>query len=127
MYSGLKLPLHAYQRHALAWMSWRERTGGSSDCSGHSFSSSSQQDSIDSEAAGMFGLTEGALHPCWQPVTLPSGLHIFENRYTGKTYCLEIMIMPNLLASANLSDTVAVTELLCLYVCADALLIHTGF
>ncbi|KAL0047258.1 hypothetical protein WJX82_010979 [Trebouxia sp. C0006] len=79
---GLKLPLHAYQRHALAWMSWRERIGGSSDCSCDP--SSSQQDSIDSEAAGMFGVTEGALHPCWQPVTLPSGLHIFENRYTGQ-------------------------------------------
>jgi len=100
MHSGLKLPLHAYQRHALAWMSWRERTGGSPNCNGTP--SSSQQDSIDSEAAGMFGLTEGALHPCWQPVTLPSGLHIFENRYTGRSYCLLIMIMPNLLASANL-------------------------
>jgi len=101
-------------------MSWRERIGGSSDCSGDPFPSSSQQDSLDSEAAGMFGLMEGGLHPCWQPVTLPSGLHIFENRYTGMTYVL--LIMPNLLASANLSDTIAVTELLCLYVCADTLL-----
>ena len=122
MFSGLKLSLHAYQRHALAWMSWRDRIGGSSDCSGDPFPSSSQQDSIDSEAAGMFGLTEGALHPCWQPVTLPSGLHIFENRYTGRTYCL--VIMPNFLASANLSSTIAVTELLRLYVCADARLVH---
>ncbi|KAL0039084.1 hypothetical protein WJX77_007371 [Trebouxia sp. C0004] len=79
---GLKLPLHAYQRHALAWMSWRERVGGSNDCIDNP--SSSQQDSIDSEAAGVFGLMEGGLHPCWQPVTLPSGLHIFENRYTGQ-------------------------------------------
>lgn len=81
---GLKLPLHTYQRHALAWMSWRERIGAKSADDATFAASSSQQDSADAEAAEMFGVGEGAVHPCWQPVTLPSGLHIFENRYTGR-------------------------------------------
>ena len=81
--AGLKLPLHAYQRHALAWMSWREHIGGSTSQEPTCVPSSSLQDRIDAEAAAMFGVGEGAVHPCWQPVQLPSGLHVFENRYTG--------------------------------------------
>lgn len=64
-------------------MSWRERIGGRPAEDTSFAASSSQQDGIDSEAAEMFGVGPGAVHPCWQPVTLPSGLHIFENRYTG--------------------------------------------
>lgn len=83
MRTGLKLPLHTYQRHALAWMSWRERIGGKAADDASFAVSSSQQDSADAEAGEVFRVGEGAVHPCWQPVTLPSGLHIYENRYTG--------------------------------------------
>lgn len=86
--AGLKLALHAYQRHALAWMTWRERIGTSSLPEAAFWPSSSAQDTIDAEAAAMFGVGVGSLHPCWQPVTLPSGLKVFENRYTGR-----VMIM----------------------------------
>lgn len=64
-------------------MSWRERIGGKSADDASFAVSSSQQDSADAEAGEVFGVGEGAVHPCWQPVTLPSGLHIYENRYTG--------------------------------------------
>lgn len=93
---GLKLPLHTYQRHALAWMSWRERIGGKSAEDATFAVSSSQQDSADAEAADMFGVGEGAVHPCWQPITLPSGLHVYENRYTGNLHSL--LLQPSLLA-----------------------------
>lgn len=93
--AGLKLPLHAYQRHALAWMCWRERAGAGTSSSrqqaraldfdmGGDTAGSSMDTSMDAEAAAVFE-SDGmcTLHPCWQPVTLPSGLRIFENRYTG--------------------------------------------
>lgn len=64
-------------------MSWRERIGGRIGQDGNFAPASSLQDSIDVEAASMFGVGEEAQHPCWQAVTLPSGLHVFENRYTG--------------------------------------------
>ena len=72
-------------------MSWRERIGGKSADDGSFAASTSQQDSADAEAAEMFGVGEGAVHPCWQPVTLPSGLHIYENRYTGHTHTIVIV------------------------------------
>ena len=68
-------------------MSWREHIGRNISQDGAFSAASSLHDSIDAEAAAMFELGEGALHPCWQPVTLPSGLHIFENRYTGTSQC----------------------------------------
>lgn len=64
-------------------MSWRERVGANINKGSALVPSTSRQDNIDAEASAIFGLGEGALHPCWQPVTLPSGLCVFENRYTG--------------------------------------------
>ena len=101
--TGLKLPLHSYQRHALAWMSWRERLGAKSTDIASVAQSSSQQDSEDAEAAEMFGVGEGAVHPCWQPVTLPSGLHIYENRYTGGTHATVTVAAMSLLFALHTS------------------------
>lgn len=79
-------------------MCWRERIGArpypdrpraGADLIQNSPSKagSSQDDSVDAEAEAVFGVRKGqgdqALHPCWQPATLPSGLQIFENRFTG--------------------------------------------
>ena len=103
--TGLKLPLHAYQRHALAWMCWRERIGAGQDSASPrtgpgagpmlgspNKAGSSLDDSVDAETEAMFGARRGpggqSLHPCWQPVTLPSGLHVFENRFTGHSHYL---------------------------------------
>lgn len=77
-------------------MSWREQIGGKSADDTSFAVPSSQQDSADAEAAEMFGVGEGAVHPCWQPVTLPSGLHIYENRYTGGARTL-VAVAPMLL------------------------------
>ena len=101
--TGLKLPLHTYQRHALAWMSWRERIGGKYADDTSFAVSSSQQDNADAEAAEMFGVGEGAVHPCWQPVTLPSGLHIYENRYTGGARTL-VAVAPMLLLPTSMQQ-----------------------
>lgn len=79
-------------------MCWRERIGTRPDpgspCatpgllqSSPSQAGSSFDDSVAAEAEAVFGVSRGrggqVLHPGWQPVTLPSGLQVFENRYTG--------------------------------------------
>ena len=82
-------------------MSWRERIGRRPAEVPSFVASSSQQDSMDAEAADLFGVGEGAVHPCWQPVTLPSGLHVFENRYTGGTVTTLVFLMPLYLTLHN--------------------------
>lgn len=86
-------------------MSWRERIGGKSADDGSFAASTSQQDSADAEAAEMFGVGEGAVHPCWQPVTLPSGLHVYENRYTGHTHTTVTVAAVLLLVAIHTSSS----------------------
>ena len=86
-------------------MCWRERIGAgqnpdspSHEAEQFSFSpckaGSSLDDGVDTEAEAVFGAKSGGqeLHPCWQPVALPSGLQVFENRFTGiLTYAMHCL------------------------------------
>ena len=79
--AGLACTMRGYQRRALAWMASREAGSAQPDQHGSTPRSSSSKSAATSSA-----IWNGASHPSWQRVTLPSGQPFYHNWMTGMAH-----------------------------------------